>query len=119
MNVRIVKRPFGEAPEEVRDAWIGLSLPLLEDLPRLIERRSAGVRTGPRSWLGMLLMRGPRKRGYAIDSAAAVNILEQFDPSAAAWWRTNAPHLFKPGRCFFFNEECSVSESPAVGSNVE
>jgi hypothetical protein len=71
----------------------------------------------------MLLMkwtaRGPRKRGYAVDPATAVNILEQVDPSAAAWWRTNTPHLFKPGRCLFFDEECCVSESSGVGSNVE
>jgi len=102
MNVRIVKRPKGEAPENVRDAWIGLLLPVLPRYPRTLVRRGSGVLSGPRSWLAMwlheLIGTGQRTRGYGVDTAAAANLLENVNPLAATWWRTNAPHLFKPGR---------------------
>jgi hypothetical protein len=117
MNVRIVKRPHGEAPEDVRDAWIGLLLPVLPCYSRVVGRRSLGVLSGPRSWLAMwfteLIGRDPRKRSYLVDTAAAVNLLENVNPVAATWWRTNAPHLFKSGRCLRFDEECCTVEDPA------
>jgi hypothetical protein len=122
MNIRIVKRPRGEAPEEVRDAWIGLSLPVLPRYSRLEERRSVGVLSGPRSWLAMRLIvlfgRRLRKRGYVVDTTAAVDLLENVNPLAAAWWRKNTPHLLKPGRCFVFEQECCVVEDPPVAGVV-
>jgi hypothetical protein len=108
MNIRIVKRPRGEAPEEIRDAWIGVLLP--------IDRRYFPVR--PRLVWGALSLR-PRQtlQGYVVDTSAALNLLEKSNPVAAAWWRTNAPHLFKPeGNLLFdhgnfvFDEECCVIE---------
>lgn len=39
MNVRIVKRPLGDAPENVRDAWIGLLLPVDPRYPYPISRK--------------------------------------------------------------------------------
>jgi hypothetical protein len=56
---------------------------------------------------------GPRMRGYVVDTAAAIDLLENVNPLAAAWWRTNAPHLFKRGHCLFFHEECCVVEGSA------
>jgi hypothetical protein len=116
MNVRIVKRPDGEAPEDVRGAWIGLSVPVLRHYSR-IKRRGTGVLSGPRSWLAMWLKEVvgplPRMRGYAVDTVAAIDLLENINPLAAAWWRKNTPHLFEPGGCLFFEEDCCVVESSA------
>jgi hypothetical protein len=113
MDIRIVKRPNGEAPEEVRDAWIGLLLPVLPRYSRMIERRSVGVRARPRTWLGMWFksLSRPRKRGYPDDTTAAIDLLASVNASAAAWWRTNTPDLFKPGRCLFFDDECCTVEN--------
>ena len=120
MTIRIVKRPRGEAPEDVRDAWIGLVLPVLPRYSRLVEGRGLGVLSAPRSWLARRLKtlfgRGPRTRGYVVDSTAAVELLGNVNPLAAAWWRTNTPYLLEPRRYLIFEEECCVVEnSAAVG----
>lgn len=121
MNVRIVERPSDEAPDDVRDAWIGLSLPVLQRYSRAVERRGFGVLSGPRNrleaWvksqaivIKKLVGNSPRARCYMVDTTAAVDLLEKENPMAAAWWRTNATHLFKPGFCLLFEEECCAVE---------
>jgi hypothetical protein len=101
MNVRIVNRPSGEAPEHIRDAWIGLTLPVVPRFPHPVDARAWGVLSGPRNRLAARLRKlfgnGFRMRGYIVDSPAAIEILKKADPFAAAWWLTNAPHLLKPG----------------------
>jgi hypothetical protein len=65
---------------------------------------------GRRLWVKWLLGRGPRKRGYMVDTTTAVDLLEKANPVAAAWWRTNAKHLFRPGLCLLFEEACCAVE---------
>ena len=105
MNIRIVHRPIGEAPEWVRDAWIGLSLPLASKHER--EWRSLGVLTGPRHWLSRMwaVLSGKTfmVRGYMVNAKAAVDHLAGHHPSAAAWWREHAPHMLTGGRYFAFD----------------
>lgn len=118
MNVRIVKRPFGEAPEEIRDAWIGLLLPVSPDCPSPMEAYALGVLSAPRSLFGLWLKqwfppKEPPVRGYAVDALTAFRRLETVNPSAAEWWRTNTPHLLNRGRILFFDEDCCVVEFPA------
>jgi hypothetical protein len=114
MNVRIVKRPLGEAPEDIRDAWIGLSLPVLPRYSRIVERRAIGVISGPKSLLGIwwrqLFGSEPRWQAYMVSAETAVNRLADANPSAAAWWRVNTPHLLKPGGCLVFDKDCCVAE---------
>jgi hypothetical protein len=124
MNIRIVKCPGGQAPADVRQAWVGLSLPVLSLPPGAIPWREMGILSGSRSLLGLWLKGriqsikliksptspGPRMPGYRVDPAVAVNLLEKTNPEAAAWWRTNASHLFRPGICFLFDEACCVVE---------
>jgi hypothetical protein len=53
MRIRIVKIPPGEAPEEIRKAWVGLVLPLSGFHP--CRKSYAGeVLTGPKTWLAFL-----------------------------------------------------------------
>jgi hypothetical protein len=41
-----------------------------------------------------------------VEAAQALKILQQANADAAAWWRTNAPHMLVAGRCFLFDESC-------------
>ncbi|AUN32204.1 hypothetical protein [Niveispirillum cyanobacteriorum] len=106
--VRIVAVPPGEAPLWVREAWVGLELPLV----RYLSSRKflcAGVLSGSRSRFGWLwdLLRGRTETitGYMIDAALAVDILCASSPAAAAWWRENTPDLLAPKRCFIFHAD--------------
>ncbi len=111
-HIRIIAVPPGEAPEEVRRAWVGvrIPLPLFHRHPRAW--RSAGVLTGPRTiaarlsalWSGRL----GRANGYAVSVVEAIAALEAADPQAAKWWRENAPYLIKPGKAFVFSSEVCV-----------
>ena len=103
--IRIVQRPEGEAPAWVRDAWIGVTLPLC----RIQVQRLAGfgVLTGPRSYLGELWAifrkRAPMVDGYVVPSRTAVETLGEANPDAAEWWRKNAPHVLKVEHHFVFD----------------
>ena len=105
MQIQIICRPVGEAPEWVRDAWIGLHLPLYSDGEK--DWPSVGVMTGPRTLFRQVLARimGKRKwtRGYAVEAGLAVDLLAKANPDAADWWRRNAPHLLDGLRFFVFN----------------
>jgi len=108
MKVEITSRPLGEAPEWVRDQWIGLVLPTQDRAPRRI--RGYGVLSAPRSVvtdiLRQCLGRVERHEGYVVPAAEAIAILETRSPEAAAWWRTNTPHLLKRGRGLLFDSGC-------------
>jgi len=106
-RIRIVAVPAGEAPQWVREKWVGIELPLA--LRQAHNVHTFGVLSGPRSFLAalwrLLTGRSTRRRGYAVEVAAAMAALERVHPDAAAWWRTNAPHLFTRKRYFLFREE--------------
>ena len=112
MNIKIVRRPIGEAPEWVRDKWIGLSLPLAAKRER--GWRGLGVLTGPHHWLAQLwaLASGKSEKvtGHLVNAKVAVDKLEQLSPDAAAWWREHAPHMLQGGRYFVFNADACERE---------
>jgi hypothetical protein len=69
----------------------------------------------PRSWLGQWLAiltgRAERVAGYAVEALAAVDILGERSPEAAAWWRQNTPHLMAPKRYLIFHREvCRIAD---------
>jgi hypothetical protein len=103
-RVRIVAVPAGEAPEWVRQKWVGLELPLAQILPTARRGLGRGVLAGP-----LMLGRYRMRRGYRVNVLDANAVLERTSPDAARWWRTNTPHLMAPSRCFLFAEEaCEV-----------
>ncbi len=107
MHIKIVRRPNGEAPDWVRDAWIGLSLPTFQKSEQLF--RGVGVLTGPANaflqvW-EVFLGRAIRVSGYAVSAKMAVDILAETRPAAAEWWRTNTPKLVVGKRCFVFDAD--------------
>lgn len=114
-RIRIIQRPEGEAPEWVRDAWIGLELPLLH--PEPITTPGVGVLSGPKTWLGWMIRRFTgrfeRFTGYLVDANDAVLRLEKRNPTAAIWWRTHAGALVAPGGEFIFDTAaCEVVTRP-------
>ena len=108
--VRIIAIPPGEAPDWVRERWVGLVLPLR--LAQPMRAGAWGVLTGPRTVLqqlmGALGGRAARHRGWVVDSRRAIELLEIDHPDAADWWRSHAPHMLRPGRLFLFAEHAGV-----------
>lgn len=79
-KIKIIKTPAGQAPDWVRDAWVGLEMPIRED-GQVVMGRLRGVLGGP-----------PDKEnvgGFHVDTGMAVKILEEKNPKAADWWRKN------------------------------
>jgi len=113
MNIRITSTPAGEAPEEVRAAWVGLVFPVLGG-PGPTTVRGFGVLSGPRSRLMAVVHRilGRRKRssGFRVDAATAFAQLAAHSPEAIEWWRTNTPHLFRLRVFLHFDEEACTIE---------
>jgi hypothetical protein len=96
--VRITQTPPGEAPEEIRRAWVGIDLPL---------RRGASW-PRPQQSLGVLTGRAPEvMTGFLVDGNKAIDALASHAPEAADWWRQHAPHVVRRGfRLFFPVEVC-------------
>jgi hypothetical protein len=96
--IRVTHTPPGEAPADIRRAWVGLELPL--------RRREGEPR--PQVALGVLSGQDPQlATGYVVDARKAVQCLASHSPEAAAWWRQNAPHVLSLGsRLFFPFEVC-------------
>jgi hypothetical protein len=107
-SIRITSIPPGEAPVSIREAWVGLELPLLRDKP--LRYLGSGVLSGPRSFVATLIhlmtFRLKVYTAFVVPSLTAVEILEKSDPVAARWWRANAPHTVRRGRYFLFSPEC-------------
>ncbi len=119
--IRIVEVPPGEAPEDVRAAWVGLVLPLA--MPSGRYWHSVPVLSGPKTKLGWLLRRlvgkGIKQDGYAVEVLIALRILERTHPEAAQWWRVNAPHLAQPRRRFIFTAQVCEEIPEAKALNGE
>ena len=109
MRIRIVRAPAGEAPEEIRQAWVGLELPLSSRHPGLARLPGWGVLSGPKTfWRGIshLLFRPKNKiSGYAVPGDAALELLAKHAPVAAEWWRQNAPHVAARGQILLFDAQ--------------
>jgi hypothetical protein len=92
--VRIVATPAGEAPLDVRGAWVGLTLPLCN--PDLCTTETFGVVTGSR--------KSPMT-GYMVYGRQAVEILAKKAPWAAAWWLEETPHVVVGNYVLVFSAE--------------
>jgi len=107
MKIRVINTPPGEAPEDVRAAWVGLELPLV--VPGARTRRTLGVVARPKTVFGelvaILIGKTERQSGYIVDAAQAVEILAAHSPDAAKWWRENAPLSIRRGKRFLFATE--------------
>lgn len=81
-KIRITKTPAGEAPPEIRKAWIGLTLPCAPYLGCPVHGLEQGVLTGKPA--GCLIC---GRNGFSVPQDQAIAILEKERPEAAAWWK--------------------------------
>ena len=113
-TIRIIATPPGQAPQWVREKWVGLELPLATRYPQQrVRSLSSGVLDGPPTFLGFLgrLFRGRVSvtNGFAVDGTMAIAVLETKHPDAASWWKTNTPRLLESNRCLVFqNDVCQL-----------
>lgn len=85
--IRIIEVPPGEAPRNIREAWVGLELPL-----------AATEGQGRRMEIMGVLSHMPGvTTGYAVEGREAIDRLGSQSPEAARWWRENADHVLVPG----------------------
>lgn len=112
-GIEIVSTPMGDAPLKVRQAWIGLILPLLPGSADVPVRAPAvsvfAISTGWQSWLRWLFRRpypAVDFTGYYVPSAEAIRILAEGSPHAAQWWRRNMPSLLQFDASLVFDAGC-------------
>ncbi|MGE0485994.1 MAG: hypothetical protein AB7Q81_17740 [Gammaproteobacteria bacterium] len=95
---RITATPPGEAPEVVREAWVGLALPVVGHYAA-----TDGAHDSPPSGV---LSGAPESYsddgGQSVPALAAFAVLHAAAPEAAQWWRTNTPELHAPGHNLVF-----------------
>lgn len=115
MQIRIKSAPVGEAPLRVREAWIGLCLPLCEpglqadEVSGVLTHRNLGAR------IRRLFKLSPDKMlGYAVNAKIAVDLLAINRPDAATWWRTNTPDLLRGKSTFLFDLAACDEIGPAA-----
>jgi hypothetical protein len=93
--IRIVSTPPGEASRSIREAWVGLEMPLAKSKDQGQELAAMEVF----SW------KQGCTTGYAVEGRAALERLAAHAPEAAAWWRENVPHVLDAGYQFIFPVE--------------
>ncbi|MBI2410080.1 hypothetical protein HYV30_03525 [Candidatus Kaiserbacteria bacterium] len=104
--IRIVDVPPGEAPEWVREKWVGLILPL------------NGASAYCSQTVGILSGLLQDASGYVVDIVMSIEILALHAPEAARWWREESG-VVEPGRSFVFDERCCVVRDELFPSVLE
>ncbi len=76
-QIKIVAVPPGQAPLEIRQQWVGIILPVAENLP-------------PNTFeMGVFGGKCENSGGYPVEIKVAIRELEKKSPEAADWWRSN------------------------------
>lgn len=108
--IRIIAAPSGEAPEEIRRAWVGVRIPLPPFHRKAKEYFTAGVLTG------LTPGGSDRKKGYVVSRVDAIEALEKINPQTAKWWRENASHDSWTGKFVYSAESCALeTDNVAIG----
>ena len=124
IQIKIVAAPQGPNPLWVREAWIGLFLPVLEGnnqpqhyfvLPEKVGYRATGWKEYFLSlWFRVTGQMGVTE-GYPVPSARAIEILAIPRPDAALWWKENASCMLRSGMVFIFDlPSCERDENEGV-----
>jgi hypothetical protein len=88
--IRIVSTPPGEADRDIREAWVGLELPLARTRDQGQQLAAVEVLSGKQECTN----------GYAVEGRVALERLAAKSREAAAWWRENVPQVLD-SRCQF------------------
>jgi hypothetical protein len=102
--IKVTDSPPGDAPEPVRQAWIGQILPLGpgETRSRKLLVRKCYQADTTADQLRHLLMRGRKKAHYLVLVDEALAILKKTAPAEANWWYENRPNLIGQAKWFAF-----------------
>jgi hypothetical protein len=88
-QIKIIAVPPGQAPDWVRKEWVGLVLPVAENLPPVA--LETGVLGGKAENTG----------GYSIETIIAIQALvDKGSEKAAQWWINNINLTFMPWLVF-------------------
>lgn len=100
--LKIHSTPSGEAPEHIRNAWVGICIPYPEfsRIKGPYEVDLAGVLTGA--------SRG-KKKVFPISAQDAIDVLAQTQPEAALWWKRSGNYY---GDFLFDADSCELVEKP-------
>lgn len=97
--IRIIKTPAGEAPIEVREAWVGIQLPA-----------SAPFTDAARGAVSYELQE-PREVFAVPTRLALLYLLGQGKEDAAQWWHDNLPlGALIASKLYFGTDEAEISE---------
>lgn len=96
-KIRIIAVPPGQAPEWVRQAWVGLEIPLEKHTP------SIGITLGARGGKP----HPENQDGYIVRLQDALDALKKKNLDAAQWWETN-PVAIIGGRLMFARRVCQL-----------
>ena len=114
-TLKITSVPPGEAPDWVREQWVGLALQLEKGHERPFELSTGGVLTHPTTRLGWILARilgcVRNQTGYLVQSLPAIELLSKSSPGAANWWHLNVPEITVAGQYFVFDSDCGYVQS--------
>lgn len=113
MIIEIHSVPQGKNPLWVREAWVGLQLPSLDDAPIKVPVAEIDNRL-PRSGFGAFF-RGLKdgatqtvdeRFGYSVDARTAVGIVSLTNEDAAKWWLENVPQIMRVNMPLLFETAC-------------
>ena len=99
-SIRIIAVPPGEAPEWVREAWVGIELPLAEKQPEHYDEEYVQM--------GVLSGDPENVDGFAVKGVDAIQLLEVYNSDAASWWRENTPWVLFVGDLIFKKDSCEL-----------
>lgn len=99
-DFKITQIPPGEAPLEIRQAWVGVCVPVIKRTERPIKLPVIGVISGERFGY---------TQGYQVPRDLAVANLEKHAPKAAEWWRKKRYTADSSETTYLvFPEDCGV-----------
>jgi hypothetical protein len=112
MRIRVLKPSFpGDEPDFVREAWVGLELPVLEgkEQPVLVPPvklpwRALSFSKQITRLFSRQLADQPMP-AYLVGAAEAFEVLKRERPEAAKWWQTNFPAALSGRYNFRFDVE--------------
>jgi hypothetical protein len=103
-QIRIIDVPPGEAPQSIREQWVGLVLPLALGLSDSWETEATGV-------VSAKALDEP-VNGYMVNIEDAMTVLARKSPEAVSWWREHFPQLFRDAGGLVFDENvCELINS--------
>lgn len=110
-SILITTTPPGQAPLDVRAAWVGVRLEIAggnDAKPRRYDVVGIHTRIGGLGWKIRKFLHLPQPAedvwvGYEVEFLPALRALEAAGRTAAVqWWTQHVPHLLHPGRTVVF-----------------